>query len=169
MSMIERKSEAFIIVMTGFLLEHQDHSKFRYAGSNRNKTNGDIVITRVPSLSNYRSTFFRNTQALGDVKRLLPNDPAQYLTAVRILTLWYTFGTCCFSHMCGRPIITFKIIPFFLLSPGNQRLMHRLSRSKLISNPPRGEWGQITISSLGNRESAYHNDGQSMRGGTEIE
>jgi len=91
--MIERKSEAFIIVMTGFLLEHQDHSKFRYAGSNRNKTNGDIVITRVPSLSNYRSTFFRNTQALGDVKRLLPNDPAQYLTAVRILTLlvhfWY--------------------------------------------------------------------------------
>ena len=40
-----------------------------------------------------RSTFFRNTQALGDVKRLLPNAPAQHLTAVRILTLlahfWY--------------------------------------------------------------------------------
>ena len=59
-------------------------------------TEKEYVFTRGHSLSNYRSTFFRNAQALGDVKRLLPNAPAQYLTAVRILTLLVLAA----SHIC---------------------------------------------------------------------
>ena len=53
--MMKRKSEAFIN-RDDQLRNKQDHSKFGYAGSNRNKTKWRHRDHRGPSLSNYRST-----------------------------------------------------------------------------------------------------------------
>ena len=65
----------------------------------------------------------RSTQALGDIKRLFPNAPAQYLTTVCILIL-LVFPS---SYISCRLTIILKTTPFFPLIPSSSQLIHRLS------------------------------------------
>ena len=92
----------------------------------------------------------RSTQALGDVKRLFPNAPAQYLTTVCILILLVFLS----SYISCRLTIILKTTPFFPLIPGSSQLIHRLSwfTIQLTSSLwPTGEnylfkYGNLTVS-----------------------
>ena len=103
----------------------------------------------------------RSAQALGDVKRLFPDAPAQYLTTVCIPILLvfpssYIYLVDWQSHSRQHPSSHWH------LAARNRSIDSHDSRFNWAS--PRGQRGKITCSSMGNRQSAYHDDGKSMRG-----